>query len=216
MALHLVLGNKRYSSWSLRAWLILAMNDLPFTEERIRLYQDNYKQVLEDKSDGGQVPVLQDGNITIFDSLSIAEYLHENYSLNYGWPKDKAARAHARSICALMHSGFAHLRRECPMNIARLPSSVPISEDCQLDIQRIDTLLSKTLRTHGGPFLYGEASIADAYYAPVIIRLDRYALLGPLHSELRAYTARILTLPALQPWLEAGRRETDIIAKAER
>lgn len=216
MAMHLILGNKRYSSWSLRAWLILAMNELPFTEERIRLYQDDYKRVLEEKSDGGQVPVLQDGDVTVFDSLSIAEYLHENYSLNYGWPEAKAARAHARSMCALMHSGFAHLRRECPMNIARLPAPVSLSEECLLDIKRIDELLSKILRTHEGPFLYGKASIADAYYAPVIIRLDRYALLGPLHSELRAYAARILTLPALQPWLEAGRRETDIIAKAER
>ncbi len=217
MALTLIIGNKRYSSWSLRAWLILKLNDLPFTEERVALFQQGYKERLVQLSAGAQVPVLVDADneqqLCIFDSLSIAEYLAESFNLRCGWPADKKQRAYARSLCALMHAGFTALRQQCPMDVGRIPQPVDFSEQTLEEVQRINQILSRCLLHSGGPFLFGTPGIVDAYYAPVIIRLDRYALLHQVSPELRAYSAHILALPAMQDWVEAGQQETERIVR---
>ncbi len=216
MGLHLIIGNKRYSSWSLRAWLMLRFNELPFQEERIALYSEDYKQRLLDAHELGQVPILVDEGVSIADSLSIAEYLAEQYPLPHGWPADRKDRAHARSLCAAMHSGFMALRQECPMNVGRAPAPLELSPACLNDVHRINQFLTRCLSRTGGPYLFGDLGLVDAYFAPVLIRLDRYALLAQVSPELRAYTARMLALPELQDWVEAGRREIERLERAER
>lgn len=215
MSLELVIGNKRYSSWSLRAWLLLSVNQLSFVERHIDLASANYKEQLRALSPNAQVPLLIDAGLTVFDTLAIAEYLAETHDLAYGWPQDPQRRAQARSYCAMMHSGYSALRSECPMNVARTPTPYPISDKAQADIALLEQCLGGLLRTHGGPFLLGAMGIIDTYYAPVMIRLDRYGLASQVSSELRAYIARILALPAMQAWVEAGRQEA-VWSKLER
>ncbi len=216
MGLHLIIGNKRYSSWSLRAWLMLRFNDLPFQEERVALYSDDYKQRLLTAHELGQVPILIDEDLSIGDSLSIAEYLAEQHPLTHGWPADRKDRARARSLCAAMHSGFMALRQECPMNVGRSPAPLQLSPACLNDVARINQLLTQCLAHTGGPYLLGDLGLVDAYYAPVLIRFDRYALLPEVSPELRAYAARMLALPEMQDWVEAGRQEPERLERAER
>ncbi len=215
MSLELVIGNKRYSSWSLRAWLVLTLNELAFVERRIDLQDPLYKESLRALTIPAQVPILRHEDLVVFDSLAICEYLAENFALTHGWPQDRRRRAQARSFCAMMHSGYSALRRECPMNVARPPSATPISDDARADIATLEHALGGLLREHGGPFLMGSLGIIDAYHAPLMLRLDRYALSATLSSELRAYMARMLALPAMQAWVEAGRQEAPL-ARLER
>ncbi len=215
MSLELVIANKRYSSWSLRAWLVLSCNELAFVERRVDLQDPTYKETLRTLAIAAQVPILRHEDLIVFDSLAICEYLAENFALTHGWPQDHRLRAQARSFCAMMHSGYTALRRECPMNVARQPTLTTISADARADIATLEQALGGLLRTHGGPFLLGPLGIIDAYYAPIMLRLDRYGLSSDLSSELRAYMARMLALPAMQAWVEAGRQEAPL-ARLER
>lgn len=213
----LIIGNKRYSSWSLRPWLLLRENGVEFREERVSLYQGAYKAELLRRSPAGKVPILLDDDVTVWDSLAICEYAAERFELAHGWPRDRRARALARSICAEMHAGFPALRTTCSMNVARAPSPVLMSEAALADASRVLSLWSDALARSGGPFLFGDFSIADAFYAPVAIRFDRYALLADREEPAaRAWVDRVLALPAMRAWVDAGRAETDLLPQFER
>ncbi len=211
----LVIGNKRYSSWSLRPWLLLRVNGIELREERVSLYQGDYKRELFARSPAGKVPVLVDGEVTVWDSLAICEYAAERFGLRHGWPKDAKARARARSITAEMHAGFVGLRSRCGMNVARVPAPVALDEAAAADVARVRELWGDALARSGGPFLFGDFSIADAFYAPVAVRFDRYALFSPEDATIRAYAERLLALPDMQAWVAAGVAETDLVAQFE-
>ncbi len=211
----LVIGNKRYSSWSLRPWLLLRMNAIAFSESRIALYQGDYRQEILRHSPAGKVPVLVDETTVVWDSLAICEYAAENFALHHGWPLDYRLRAQARAICAEMHSGFAALRQECGMNVARKPAAINLSSAAQADVARIKTMWTDCLIHQGGPFLYGGFSIADAFYAPVVIRFDRYRLLDEGDAALRDYVERMLALPPMQEWMAAGCAEIERLVQFE-
>ncbi len=218
----LVIGNKRYSSWSLRPWLLLRVNDVDFREQRVSLYQGDYKPEILQASPAGKVPVLVNGDVTVWDSLAICEYAAESLGIARGWPRDVKARAHARSICAEMHAGFAALRTRCTMNVARPPSPVELDAATAADVSRIRALMSDCLARYGGPFLFGDFTIADAFYAPVAIRFDRYRLFSPAAASdagdaaARAWVERVLALPAMREWIAAGRAETDVLPQFEK
>ena len=216
MTLKLVIGNKNYSSWSMRPWLALRASHIPFEEIFIPLYtgQTDKDRILG-FTRSGKVPALIDGDITVWDSLAIIEYLAERFPEANLWPQDRAARAHARSISAEMHSGFVPLRNECGMNLHRPVGSVALSEDARANIARVEEIWSDCRERHGkqGPFLFGAFTAADAMYAPVVHRFRTYAVkLGPV---AQAYMEAMMALPAFKEWTEAGLAETLIIEKFE-
>jgi glutathione S-transferase len=220
--MQLYVGNKNYSSWSLRAWLLMRQAGIAFREQPLRLASEAgsaFKQTLLALAPSGRVPLLvDDDGFAVWDSLAIAEYLAELYPEKQLWPADRRERARARSLCAEMHSGFAALRSRCPMNIeASLPEVGARSAiewpDLAADLARIDAMWSGQLAASGGPFLFGEFGIVDAYYAPVCSRAKTYAL--PLGPAASAYAARILALPAMQEWSEAALDEHDFLAEDE-
>jgi len=212
----IILGNKNYSSWSLRPWLILKALPIAFDETVIPLYQADTKALIQKYSHAGKVPILIDAGTVIWDSLAIAEYLAESFPEAKLWPQDQVARAHARSISAEMHSGFTALRSELPMNVRRKPNPVPMSEAAEKDIRRIQEIWSECRRSYAdlGPFLFGAFSIADALYAPVVFRFDRYAVHGA--PEDLAYRKTILELPWIQEWIEQSAREPWTIDASEK
>lgn len=215
-ALTLAIGNKNYSSWSMRPWLALRASGIPFTEVFIPLYTD---QADKDKilafSRAGKVPVLVDGDITVWDSLAIIEYLAERFPEAKLWPEDRAARAHARAVCAEMHSGFQALRNECGMNLRRPVKPVALSVDAQANIARVQEIWLDCRARYGagGPFLFGRFGAADAMYAPVVHRFRTYAI--PVAPEVKAYMETMMALPAFQEWTKDGIAETIVIAKFE-
>ena len=213
-ALKLAIGNKNYSSWSMRPWLALRANDIPFVETVIPLYTD---QADKDKilafSRAGKVPVLVDGDITVWDSLAIIEYLAEKFPDKKLWPADRAARAHARAISAEMHSGFASLRNECGMNLDRPVGAVPLSQETRENIARVQEIWSGCLQRYGGPFLFGAFSGADAMYGPVVHRFRTYAI--EVSPVVRRYMEAMQAQPAFQQWTRDGLAETIIIEKFE-
>lgn len=211
----LIIGNKRYSSWSLRPWLLLRMNAIPFAEKRVSLYQGKYKQEILGYSPAGKVPVLVDETVVVWESLAICEYAAENFGLHHGWPLDFRLRAQARAICSEMHGGFTALRSECGMNVARRSAVTSLSAAAKADVMRIKTMWTDCLAHQGGPFLYGSFSIADAFYAPVVIRFDRYQLLDKEDKTLRDYVDRMLALPPMQEWIAAGCAETELLSQFE-
>lgn len=211
----LIIGNKRYSSWSLRPWLLLRMNALAFTEKRIALYQGEYKQEILRYSPAGKVPVLVDETTVVWESLAICEYAAENFALHHGWPLDYQLRAQARAICSEMHGGFAALRNECGMNVARQPATAHLTMAACADVKRIKTIWTECLAHHGGPFLYGGFSIADAFYAPVVLRFDRYQLLDKEDKSLQDYVDRMLALPPMHEWIAAGCAEIERLPQFE-
>src|SRR6266567_9633101 len=179
MALKLVIGNKNYSSWLMRPWLALRANNIAFDEVFIPLYAgDADKKRILSFTHSGKVPALIDGDVTIWDSLSIIEYLAEKFPQAKLWPEDRAARAHARSISAEMHSGFMALRGECGMNLHRPIRGVALSEDAQANVARIQAIWAECHQRYGktGPFLFGAFSGADAMFAPVVHRCRSYAI----------------------------------------
>lgn len=211
----LVIGNKNYSSWSLRPWLLLKQADIPFEEILIPLYQGDYKQQILHLSPSGKVPCLIDANVAVWDSLAIAEYLAELYPSLHLWPDDPATRAEARSISAEMHAGFGSLRSEMGMNLRRhLPDTVP-SAGTRADIERIETIWHHCRQRHGaaGPFLFGKFSIADAMYAPVCTRFRTYGV--QLAPENQAYCDHMLALPAMREWYAAAEAEQHVIPQFE-
>lgn len=214
MALTLVIGNKNYSSWSMRPWLALRATDIAFDEVVIPLYTGAAdKQRILDVSPAGKVPVLVDGDITVWDSLAIIEYAAERFPEANLWPQDRARRAHARSVSAEMHSGFQALRNECGMNLHRPVGAKPLSAAAEADIARIQAIWSECRRSYGGPYLFGGFSGADAMYAPVVHRFLTYAI--ETSEEVSAYIAAMTALPAFRQWTEAGLAETLVIEKFE-
>lgn len=210
----LVIGNHNYSSWSLRPWLLLKQFGIQFDSQRIALFEAGFKEQIQAINPAGRVPVLMDNDLTIWDSLAIAEYVNEQHLDMKGWPADAALRAHARSSCAEMHSGFNDLRHEVPMNCRRFIDNFEISEAVQKDIQRICQLWSEALDKSGSDqFLYGEFSIADAYYAPVVFRFTRYGV--ELPEQLQAYCDRMLELASMREWLRLAEAEVEVIEEEE-
>lgn len=216
--LKLYIGNKNYSSWSMRPWVLLRQAGIDFEEVMLRFdsFDGNstFKTGLKDITPVGKVPVLVDKGLTVWDTLAIAEYLAETFPEKNLWPASAAARAHARSICAEMHSGFGGLRSACPMNIeAHLPDIGALAlrdkPAVRADLQRITTLWSGLLAEHQGPMLFGQFSIVDAYFAPVVMRLKTYAL--PVPAEVQAYMDRVCALPGVKAWIDGALLEKDFI-----
>lgn len=216
MTLKLVIGNKNYSSWSMRPWLALRANDIPFDEVFIPLYTGEAdKQRILNFTHSGKVPALIDGDITIWDSLAIIEYAAERFPDARLWPQDRASRAHARSISAEMHSGFSALRNECGMNLHRPVGAIALSPDARADIARVQQIWIECRERYGkaGPFLFGTFGGADAMFAPVVHRFRTY--LVPVAPEAQAYMDTMMALPAFQEWTRAGLAETLVIERFE-
>lgn len=203
----LVVGNKNYSSWSLRAWLAMKVLGLPFREVRIPLYGPESKRALLEYSPAGKVPCLVDGEVHVWDSLAILEYLAERHPAL--WPADAALRARARSISAEMHSGFPNLRQHMCMNIRKRHPGKGRTPEVLAEIARIVALWSEAR----GPFLFGAFGAADAMYAPVVLRFRTYAV--ELPPVCRAYADAVLALPALQEWMRDAERETESLPQFE-
>jgi glutathione S-transferase len=214
--LKLVIGNKNYSSWSMRPWLVLRANNIPFEESFIPLYTDQAdKDRILSVSGSGKVPALIDGDITVWDSLAIIEYLAEKFPEARIWPADRAARAHARSISAEMHSGFAPLRNECGMNLHRPIRAIALSDDARANVARIQQIWAECHARYGrqGPFLFGAFSGADAMYAPVVHRFRTFAI--PVEGAAQHYVDAMMSLPAFQEWTRDGLAETLLIDRLE-
>ncbi len=210
--LHLIIGNKNYSSWSLRPWMLLRHLGLPFRETLIVLDRPETKQTIA-RYGAGRVPILRDGELVIWDSLAICEYVAEKAGC--GWPAEAAARGVARSACAEMHSSFASLRREWPMNARASNRKTPMTAELQADIARIDDIWADCRARFGqeGPWLFGEFTVADAMYAPVVLRFNTYG--ARLSEGSRAYLASALKDPALKQWVDDASREEWVIAREE-
>ena len=212
--LKLIIANKNYSSWSMRPWIAMKAFGIPFEEIRILLDQPETSSRIAHYSPAGRVPVLIAGNVTIGDSLAICEYLAEQFPENNLWPQATDARAIARSICAEMHSGFSGLRSAMSMNIrASFPGRGRTSE-AQADIGRVCEIWETCLSEFGHhQFLFGDFSIADAFFAPVAMRFRTYGV--SLAPALRAYVERVSSHPAVAQWISEAIAETEIIAKYE-
>jgi glutathione S-transferase len=203
----LFIANKLYSSWSLRPWLLLKQAGIAFDEVLIPLGQPDTRERILQHSPAGRVPVLRDGDVTVWDSLAIAEYAAERWPEARIWPKDRRARALARSISAEMHSGFQALRSACPMNLGKRFGAKDRGDAVAKDVARIETMWRDARARFGGdgPFLFGAFSAADAMYAPVVTRFDTYSL--PVAPDTRAYMDAILSLPAFGEWRAAALQE---------
>jgi glutathione S-transferase len=201
MALELVIGSKRYSSWSLRPWLALKQAGLAFRETEIILRQPETKAEILKHSPSGKVPLLKHDGLAIWDSLAICEYLAEMAPEAKLWPEKREARAMARAVSAEMHSGFTPLRRDCPMDVLLDAQDFAIPEEAQADIARIDALWAdcRTRFGQGGPFLFGHFTIADAMYAPVVTRFVTYH--APVSAIAKDYMKAIMALPAMVEWI---------------
>jgi glutathione S-transferase len=199
----LVLGNKKYSSWSLRGWIGLTMAGVPFQERVIKLFRPETPVEIGRYSPALRVPVLVDDGVTVHDSLAILEYVNEVYAQGRLWPADRARRALARSVSAEMHAGFSNLRSRMPMNLARprapLPPRWAVDLATREELDRVLTLWEGLLAA-GGPFLFGEWSAADCMYLPVASRLHTYAVDLSAHPRSAAYVQRMLALPAFLRW----------------
>ena len=214
----LYVGNKNYSSWSMRPWVLLRQAGIAFEEVNVRFdsfdADSNFKKTLHGLTPTAKVPLLLDGELAIWDSLAIAEYLAEQHPDKQLWPKDRAARARARSVCAEMHSGFTGLRGNCPMNIeASLPEVGALAwrdkPAVRSDVQRLVHMWTELLQQHGGPMLFGAFSVADAYFAPVCMRLKTYAL--PVPAVIADYVQRVCELPGVAAWIDGALAEKDFL-----
>jgi glutathione S-transferase len=215
MGMTLIIGNKNYSSWSLRPWLFLRHHGIAFEEIRIPLYREESKQRILSYSPAGKVPVLIDRETHIWDSLAILEYLAELHPETHGWPMETKERALARSLVAEMHSGFQALRTHCGMNCRRPVQAKRLPDDALQDIARIRQIWQgcRECARLEGPWLFGEFGIIDAMYAPVALRFHTYDLcVGPVDRE---YVDTVLDHPAVQDWIASGRREAEIIQAFE-
>ncbi|MCA3562756.1 MAG: glutathione S-transferase family protein [Methylocystis sp.] len=211
----LVIGNKNYSSWSLRPWIAMKQIGLSFEEIVIPMAMPGTRAEMLRYAPTGLVPVLIDGEALVFETIAILEYLNDKYPEARLWPKDLAARAHARSIAAEMHGGFAALRRDCPMNIRRPVRRHIVSPEAAKQAERIDALWSDARARfgEGGPFLFGHFTNPDAMYAPVVNRFHTYDL--PRSATAQAYMDAMMALPAWKEWEAASRAESWVIASSE-
>ena len=215
----LYIGNKNYSSWSMRPWVLMKQAGIPFEEVKVRFDSfesgSQFKKTIGALNPVAKVPVLVDGDLVVWDTLAIAEYLAETFPEKQLWPRAAADRARARSICAEMHSGFGSLRSLCGMNIeasladvgARLLKDNP---GLQADLDRIVQMWSGLLDAHGGPLLFGGFSIADSYFAPVGMRIKTYGL--PVPPAISAYIERVQALPGVKAWVDDALAEKDFVA----
>jgi glutathione S-transferase len=221
MSLTLYIGNKNYSSWSMRAWVLMRELGIPFDEVKLRLdFSDGspFRAALARVTPAGRVPVLADGEFAVWDTLAIAEYLHERFPHPGVWPADAQQRARARCLCAEMHAGFAALRSHCPMNLEaelaaqgqRIWAEQP---DVRRDLARIDRMWGEQLAASGGPMLFGAFGAADAFYAPVAARITTYAL--PVSAGAAAYVQRLAELDSVRAWRAEALAEHDFIAEDE-
>ncbi len=208
----LVIGNKAYSSWSLRPWVLLRQAGIAFEEERLPLDTELFRARIGALSPSGLVPVLHDDGLVVWDSLAICEYANGRWLDGRGWPADPRARALARAAACEMHAGFAALRRQLPMNLRRRPDAYRWDADAQRDIDRVVALWNGLRAAHGagGPFLFGAFGIVDAMFAPVAFRFDRY---GVDAGEAQPYVAALLALPAMRDWDAAAQAESERLAK---
>lgn len=213
MSRTLVIGNKNYSSWSLRAWLALKLARVEFEEVRIALDQPQTRSEILARSPSGKVPCLIDGPLVVWDSLAICETVNERYVAGTLWPADADSRALARAASAEMHSGFAALRTHMPMDIrSQRPERGATARqraDVAADVARIQSIWTDCLARSGGPLLFGGFTIADAFYAPVVTRFRTYGV--ALSPALSAYCDAVLALPAMRQWVEAAQAETEVI-----
>ena len=214
--LTIYLGNKNYASWSLRAWLALKHTGLAFDEVVIPLYEPTSRETVLKYSPSGKVPALRHGDLTVWDSLAICEYLAEKSPDSGLWPGDPAQRAAARAVSAEMHAGFGALRQHLPMNIRSSFPGRPIAAEVQADINRVLAIWRDSRSRFGegqGEFLFGGFTIADAMYAPVVTRFRTYKI--ELEREAEAYCDSIMSLPAMQEWVAAARNEPMIVDRFE-
>ena len=211
----LVIGNKAYSSWSLRPWLLLRQFGIPFVERVIPLYEPTTSLEIQRHSPSGKVPALEADGIIVWESLSIMEFVAEARPDLAIWPADPSARAMARSLSAEMHAGFGALRSACPTNFRRLRKPVSLSPEVKRDVDRIEAAWAAARRQwgRGGPFLFGAFTAADAMFAPVVNRFEAYAV--PVSADTRAYMEAVQALPAWKAWIEGGRGEPWVIEKFE-
>lgn len=214
MALTLVIGNKAYSSWSLRPWLLLKHGNVAFDEVRIPLYREDSAAALAKWSPTGKVPVLIDDGLVIAESIAILEYAAERFPDGCGWPADVAARALARAASAEMHAGFGALRMAMPFN-CRSRRRVSLSHAAAQDVARVQALWAecRTRFGAGGPWLFGRFSPADAMFAPVALRFVTYGI--ALDATARAYVDAVAAHPAVRAWIESGTKEAEIIPGSE-
>jgi len=216
MGLTLYIGNKNYSSWSFRPWLAMKAANIAFKEVVIPLYTGaTDKQRILDVSPAGKVPVLTDGDVTVWDSIAIIEYLAEKFPGAQLWPQDPASRAHARAISAEMHGGFGALRRECGMNIHRPLRAKELSEEARENIARVQEIWTDCRKHYGrtGPFLFGAFTAADAMYAPVVHRFRTYAI--DASPPVQEYMEAMLAYPPFSEWTAQALAETLVIDRFE-
>lgn len=213
--LTLVIGNKNYSSWSLRPWLLLKYFDIPFKEIFIPLYEGDYKSQLVALSPAGKAPALIHGDLVVGESLAIMEYAAELYPDKKMWPENRKDRAKARAFCHEMHAGFSQLRQNMPMNLHGSYPGKGLTPQVKTDIARIEDIWTQCRKEFSsrGPFLFGTFTIADAMYAPVVTRFDTYGV--KLNTWCEEYKQAINNLPAMKEWVSAGLKETYRIAASE-
>jgi glutathione S-transferase len=215
MSLTLIIGNKNYSSWSLRPWIAMKAAGIPFEEIVIPLYEPGSREEMLKYSPTGKVPVLVDGDQHVWESLAILEHLAEKFPAARLWPADARARSHARAVAAEMHAGFQALRKACAMNMWLPVKARPQAEDVLENVRRIDALWSdcRARFGKGEPFLFGTFGAADGMYAPVVSRLHTYGL--PVSPVARTYMDAVMALPAWHDWVEAAHKETWVMKHNE-
>jgi glutathione S-transferase len=207
IGLRLLIGNKNYSSWSLRPWLAMRVAGVAFEEQAVSLSDPNFKKTVTRISPAGQVPALEDGEVCVWETLAILEYLNEEFPAAQLWPAERTARAQARALAAEVHAGFAALRRECPMNMWRPPKAHPLSAEARANVARIDAMWTdwRACFARQGSFLFGRFSAVDAMYAPVVSRFATYTIeVGPARL---AYMEAVTALAAWQEWRAAALKE---------
>jgi len=214
-ALTLIIGNKNYSSWSLRPWLLLKQAGIPFREHYVPVRGEVWQSQILSLSPSGKVPALHDGALRIWDSLAICEYLAERFPEKQLWPADPAARAEARSVSAEMHSGFLGLRQNMFMNVRRRMPNRGRAPEAMQDLERITAIWADCRERYrkDGPFLFGRFSIADAMYAPIPLRLQTYGV--AISGVAADYAHTLLALPAMQEWVAGAHAETERLAHYE-
>ena len=213
--LTLIIGNKNYSSWSLRSWVFMRHHQITVDEKKILLDTETTTQELSQYSSGIKVPVLQDGNLEIWDSLAILEYISEQYCDSNGWPSDRNARAIARSVSAEMHSSFANLRSELPMNCRKQFNHINLSIEAAEEVTRVKEIwgMCREQFAGNGQWLFGEYPIADAMFAPIALRFNGYSV--PLEGVEKDYVQSVLNQPCIIEWIAEAKAEKEIIHSEE-
>ena len=215
--MRLFIGNKVYSSWSLRPWIVMKANGIAFDETLVQLRTPETAAAIRQHSPTGKVPCLVDGDITVWETLAIMEYLAELHPDKGIWPKSAAARAHARAVSAEMHAGFVNLRRHCPMVVTQRFAPTPLPVDVQADVARVAAIWNEARARFAdqaaGPFLYGSFSAADGMYAPVVTRLHTYSIAVDAVSQ--RYIDAVLAHPAYRAWLADAVTEPWVLAQNE-